>query len=52
MTVLDDINAGVREDMEARRRLVSLAELKDRALAAAPARDAWAALGGPSALRD
>ena len=28
-TVLDDINAGVREDMEARKRLVSLAELKD-----------------------
>jgi indole-3-glycerol phosphate synthase len=52
VTVLDDINAGVREDMEARRRLVSLAELKDRALAAAPARDAWAALGGPSARRD
>ncbi|WP_457971750.1 indole-3-glycerol phosphate synthase TrpC [Arthrobacter sp. D1-17] len=52
MTVLDDINAGVREDMEARRRLVSLAELKDRTLAAAPARDAWAALGGPSARRD
>ncbi len=52
MTVLDDINAGVREDMEARRRLVSLAELKDRTLAAAPTRDAWAALGGPSARRD
>jgi indole-3-glycerol phosphate synthase len=52
VTVLDDINAGVREDMEARRRLVSLAELKDRTLAAAPGRDAWAALGGPSARRD
>ncbi|MBT2547476.1 indole-3-glycerol phosphate synthase TrpC [Arthrobacter sp. ISL-65] len=51
MTVLDDINAGVREDMEGRKRLVSLAELKDRALAAAPARDAWAALGGTSADR-
>ena len=50
-TVLDDINAGVREDMEARKRLVSLAELKDRAQAAAPARDAWAALGGPSPSR-
>lgn len=34
--------------MEARQRLVTLAELKDRAAAAAPARDAWAALGGPS----
>jgi indole-3-glycerol phosphate synthase len=47
-TVLDDINAGVREDMEARKQLVSLAELKDLAQAAAPARDAWAALGGTS----
>jgi indole-3-glycerol phosphate synthase len=52
VTVLDDINAGVREDMDGRKRLVSLAELKDRALAAAPARDAWAALDGPSATRD
>jgi indole-3-glycerol phosphate synthase len=51
VTVLDDINAGVREDMEDRKRLVSLAELKDRALAVAPARDAWAALGGTSADR-
>jgi len=48
VSVLDDINAGVREDLEDRRRLVPLAELKDRAAAAAPARDAWAALGGPS----
>jgi indole-3-glycerol phosphate synthase len=48
VSVLDDINAGVREDMEARQRLVTLAELKERAAAAAPARDAWAALGGPS----
>ena len=37
--------------MEARQRLVTLAELKDRAAAAAPARDAWAALGGTSAHR-
>ncbi|HET6270327.1 MAG TPA: indole-3-glycerol-phosphate synthase TrpC, partial [Arthrobacter sp.] len=51
MSVLDDINAGVREDMEARQRLVTLAELKDRAAAAAPARDAWAALGGSPAPR-
>ncbi|MFJ6077957.1 indole-3-glycerol phosphate synthase TrpC [Pseudarthrobacter sp. NPDC092419] len=51
-TVLDDINAGVREDMEARKRLVSLAELKDRAQAAPAARDAWAALGGTAPLRD
>ncbi len=48
MSVLDDINAGVREDLEARQRLVTLAELKERAAAAVPARDAWAALGGPS----
>ncbi|MBO1267819.1 indole-3-glycerol phosphate synthase TrpC [Arthrobacter cavernae] len=52
MTVLDDIIVGVREDMESRRRLVSLAELKDRAAAAAPALDAWTALGGPSPSRD
>jgi indole-3-glycerol phosphate synthase len=52
VTVLDDINAGVREDMEARQRLVSLAELKERAAAAAPARDAWAALGGDSPTRN
>ncbi|HSL37466.1 MAG TPA: indole-3-glycerol-phosphate synthase TrpC, partial [Arthrobacter sp.] len=51
MTVLDDINAGVREDMAARQRLVTLAELKERAAAAAPARDAWTALGGSSATR-
>ncbi len=38
--------------MEARRRLVGLDELKERAAAAAPALDAWAALGGPSASRD
>jgi len=52
VTVLDDIIVGVREDMQARRRLVSLDELKDRAAAAAPALDAWAALGGPSPIRD
>jgi len=51
-TVLDDINAGVREDMDARKRLVSLAELKDLAQGEAPARDAWAALGGTSPSRD
>lgn len=52
MTVLDDINAGVREDLEARRRLVSLAELKDLTSAVASARDAWDALGGNSANRE
>ena len=38
--------------MQARQRLVTLAELKERAAAAAPARDAWAALGGTSSTRD
>ena len=37
--------------MEARQRLVPLAELKERAAAAAPARDAWTARGGPAATR-
>jgi indole-3-glycerol phosphate synthase len=37
--------------MEARQRLVTLAELKERAAGAAPARDAWTALGGASAAR-
>lgn len=37
--------------MEARQRLVTLAELKERAAAAAPARDAWTALGGPAETR-
>lgn len=46
MTVLDDIIAGVREDLEARRAAVSLEELKARAEAAPAARDAYAALGG------
>ncbi|WP_427174499.1 indole-3-glycerol phosphate synthase TrpC [Arthrobacter sp. 92] len=52
MTVLDDINAGVREDMAARKRLVSLAELKERADAAGPARDAWSVLGGNASPRN
>ncbi|CAM3343365.1 Indole-3-glycerol phosphate synthase [Arthrobacter ulcerisalmonis] len=51
-TVLDDINAGVREDMESRKRLVSLAELQERTQAVAPARDAWHALGGTATVRD
>lgn len=52
MTVLEDIIVGVKEDMEARKASVSLAAVKEQALAAAPARDAWAALGGPSASRE
>ncbi|MDJ0314689.1 indole-3-glycerol phosphate synthase TrpC [Arthrobacter sp. H35-D1] len=51
MSVLLDIIAGVREDMETRRQLVGLAELQDRILRTAPPLDAWAALGGDSAER-
>ncbi|MUN54729.1 indole-3-glycerol phosphate synthase TrpC [Kocuria koreensis] len=47
MTVLDDIIAGVREDLEERRRAVSLDELKDRVSSVSPARDAVSALRGP-----
>ncbi|WP_287929162.1 indole-3-glycerol phosphate synthase TrpC [Arthrobacter sp.] len=46
MTVLQDIIAGVREDLDARMRTVPLAELKGRAAAAPPALDAFAALAG------
>ncbi|MCB5282219.1 Indole-3-glycerol phosphate synthase [Arthrobacter sp. ES1] len=38
--------------MAGRQRLVTLAELKERAAAAPPARDAWTALGGASASRE
>lgn len=48
MTVLESIIDGVREDLEERRRSVSEAEIKERALAASPALDAFAALGGTS----
>ena len=51
MSVLLDIIAGVREDMHARQQLVSLADVQDRARLAAPALDAWAALGGEAAVR-
>jgi indole-3-glycerol phosphate synthase len=43
-SVLDQIMAGVREDVEKRRAQVGLDEIKSRAAAAAPARDAYAAL--------
>jgi indole-3-glycerol phosphate synthase len=46
MSVLDDIVAGVAEDLEARRRTVPLEQMQERARAAAPALDAFAALGG------
>ncbi|MCA4132669.1 indole-3-glycerol phosphate synthase TrpC [Arthrobacter sp. M4] len=52
MTVLDDIIVGVKEDMEARRGLVTLAELQERVAHVPPARDAWTALGGPSSRRE
>lgn len=46
-TVLDDIIAGVREDMEERRRVTPLEALKERVDRAVPARDAEAALRAP-----
>ncbi len=51
MSVLQDIIAGVREDLDSRRLTVGLAELKVRAAAAAPALDAYAALDGHTAGR-
>ncbi|MGN6406209.1 indole-3-glycerol phosphate synthase TrpC [Sinomonas sp.] len=45
-TVLDDIIAGVREDLETRRRTLSLNEVREAAAARQPALDAFAALGG------
>lgn len=51
MSVLDDIIAGVAEDLEARRRSVPLEQMRERARAAAPALDAFAALGGNDSPR-
>ncbi|NHU84063.1 tryptophan synthase subunit beta [Kocuria sp. JC486] len=48
-TVLDEIIAGVREDLEARKTLLPLEEVKAAAKAAEPPRDAVAALRGPHA---
>ena len=45
--VLGEIVAGVREDVAAREALVPLAEMKQRAAAVAPAKDALAALRAP-----
>lgn len=45
-TVLDDIIAGVREDLETRRRTLSLNEVREAAAARQPALDAFAVLGG------
>lgn len=51
MTVLDDIIAGVREDLAVRRAVLPLEQIRELAAAAVPARDGWAALGGPDAHR-
>ena len=48
-TVLDEIIVGVREDLAARVQQVPLEEMKKRALAAAPARDAPCAAKYPAA---
>lgn len=47
-TVLDEIIAGVREDMEQRKAQISLAEIKSQATQAPAALDAFVALRGPS----
>lgn len=49
MTVLDDIIAGVRQDMAVRQAALPLEAVKEQALAQAPALDAYAALRGASA---
>jgi indole-3-glycerol phosphate synthase len=46
-SVLDEILAGVREDVEARQRETPLERLKELAAAAPPAKDAYAALRRP-----
>lgn len=48
MTVLDEIIVGVREDLQARQRRVSLEKLKAKVAEVEPARDALAALKGAS----
>lgn len=45
-TVLEEIIVGVREDLEQRRRAVPLEQVREDALQAPAARDAWAALRG------
>lgn len=47
MTVLDEILAGVREDLAARQAVTSLDDLKERASRVAPAQDAIAVLKRP-----
>ncbi|MGJ9401882.1 indole-3-glycerol phosphate synthase TrpC [Arthrobacter sp. KK5.5] len=48
MSVLDDIISGVREDLRGRQSDIDAASIRALALAAAPARDAFATLGGTS----
>lgn len=50
MTVLDEIVAGVREDLARREALVPLAALKERALAQQPAKNGEAVLRAPDAV--
>ncbi len=50
-TVLDDIIAGVREDLHERREHTSLTDLKAQAAQADPAREVIAALGGHEQIR-
>jgi indole-3-glycerol phosphate synthase len=51
VTVLEDIVAGVREDLARREALVPLAALKEQALTRPPALNAVDALRGPEAVR-
>ena len=51
MSVLDDIIAGVREDLSERRQVVPLEELRAQALRAQAPLDAYAALGGTAEPR-
>lgn len=51
MSVLDDIIAGVREDLAVRKAAVSLAHLQDTVAARPAAMDAWKALGGDDPQR-
>jgi indole-3-glycerol phosphate synthase len=46
VSVLDDIISGVREDLRGRQSTIDSAAIRELALAAAPARNAFAALGG------
>ena len=50
-TVLDDIVAGVREDLEDRRRLLPLAQVEQDAASAAPALDALARFADPGPVK-